>query len=72
MFGILRRRISNFVNCCVHRLDSSHRSSTMTTVSPFARSSAFDEPRLSGREQTVRIKIRDLTTRFKQRFFPLD
>jgi sorting nexin-3/12 len=29
----------------------------MTTVSPFARSSAFDEPRLSGREQTVRIKI---------------
>jgi hypothetical protein len=27
---------------------------TMTTVSPFARSSAFEEPRLSGREQTVR------------------
>jgi len=25
----------------------------MTTVSPFARSSAFDEPRLSGREQTI-------------------
>jgi len=25
----------------------------MTTVSPFARSSAFDEPRLGGREQTV-------------------
>ena len=32
----------------------------MTTVSPFARSSAFEEPRLSGREQTVRIMIRDL------------
>ena len=32
----------------------------MTTVSPFARSSAFEEPRLSGREQTVRIKIRGL------------
>jgi hypothetical protein len=30
----------------------------MTTVSPFARSSAFDEPRLQTREQTVRIKIR--------------
>ena len=30
----------------------------MTTVSPFARSSAFDEPRLTGREQTVRITIR--------------
>jgi sorting nexin-3/12 len=30
----------------------------MTTVSPFARSSAFDEPRLTGREQTVRIEIR--------------
>ncbi len=29
----------------------------MTTVSPFARSSAFEEPRLAGREQTVRIKI---------------
>lgn len=29
----------------------------MTTVSPFARSSAFEEPRLSGREQTVRIRI---------------
>ncbi|THH03567.1 hypothetical protein EW146_g10323 [Bondarzewia mesenterica] len=25
----------------------------MTTVSPFARSSAFDEPRLGGREQTI-------------------
>ena len=25
----------------------------MTTVSPFARSSVFDEPRLGGREQTV-------------------
>ncbi|KAI0291618.1 Phox homologous domain-containing protein [Multifurca ochricompacta] len=25
----------------------------MTTVSPFARSSAFDEPRLQGREQTI-------------------
>ena len=44
----------------------------MTTVSPFARSSAFDEPRLSGREQTVCIKIRDLSTRFKLRCFPLD
>jgi hypothetical protein len=31
----------------------------MTTVSPFARSSAFDEPRLQSREQTVRIGIRD-------------
>ena len=31
----------------------------MTTVSPFARSSAFDEPRLTSREQTVRIKIRN-------------
>lgn len=31
----------------------------MTTVSPFARSSAFDEPRLSGREQTVRINLID-------------
>ena len=30
---------------------------TMTTVSPFARSSAFEEPRLSSREQTVSIKI---------------
>ena len=29
----------------------------MATVSPFARSSAFDEPRLQGREQTVRISI---------------
>ncbi|THH26839.1 hypothetical protein EUX98_g7346 [Antrodiella citrinella] len=26
---------------------------TMTTVSPFARSSVFDEPRLTGREQTI-------------------
>ena len=25
----------------------------MATVSPFARSSVFDEPRLGGREQTV-------------------
>ena len=33
----------------------------MTTVSPFARSSAFDEPRLQGREQTVRIKIRTMS-----------
>ena len=30
----------------------------MTTVSPFARSSAFEEPRLTSREQTVRVKIR--------------
>jgi hypothetical protein len=36
---------------------SPHPSTIMTTVSPFARSSAFDEPRLSGREQTVRIEI---------------
>ena len=27
----------------------------MTTVSPFARSSVFDEPRLGGREQTVSV-----------------
>ncbi len=28
-------------------------STTMTTVSPFARASVFDEPRLGGREQSV-------------------
>ena len=44
----------------------------MTTVSPFARSSAFEEPRLSGREQTVRIKIRDLLDSFQTVCFPLD
>jgi hypothetical protein len=27
----------------------------MTTVSPFARSSVFEEPRIGGREQTVGI-----------------
>ena len=27
----------------------------MASVSPFARSSAFDEPRLAGREQTVSL-----------------
>jgi hypothetical protein len=56
-----------YLSGCVnsHRLDSrslrlalfspSHlTTTTMTTVSPFARSSAFEEPRLSGREQTVR------------------
>ena len=62
MFGILRRTLLLFAVCCVHRLDSALSLITftiMTTVSPFARSSAFDEPRLTGREQTVRIKVRD-------------
>ena len=35
----------------------------MTTVSPFARSSVFDEPRLGGREQTVR-RLRSLRARW--------
>lgn len=37
----------------VNAVFASQHSPTMTTVSPFARSSAFDEPRISGREQTV-------------------
>jgi hypothetical protein len=39
----------------------------MTTVSPFARSSAFDA-RLSSREQTVRNKIRDLIHSFSTEY----
>lgn len=37
----------------------------MTTVSPFARSSAFEEPRLTSREQTVRVKIRTHVSHFQ-------
>lgn len=35
----------------------------MTAVSPFARSSVFDEPRLGGREQTVSISIKSHSLR---------
>ena len=46
------------------RVRTHARRTTMTTVSPFARSSVFDEPRLGGREQTVR-RLRSLRARLE-------
>lgn len=45
----------NFASTYPQASQAAHlRRHKMTTVSPFARSSVFDEPRLGGREQTVR------------------
>ncbi len=35
----------------------------MTTVSPFARSSAFDDTRIPGREQTVSLSLQFVALR---------